>query len=305
MTVTVQVPASSANLGPAFDCAAIALSLHLRVSATPNSSGKLEIRYHGPDSERIALDETNLIARAMRQIAAASKVKLAGARIDIDNHIPIGSGLGSSAAAIIAGTILGADLCGVALDPGKILRHALALEKHPDNISAALHGGMVVAAIKQDAADDGEDVFVSATNVSEKLDFIAVTPDVPLPTDKARAVLPAQYSREDAVANIQRTALIAAAFFSRGDLAPEMFRDRLHQPYRSPLVPGIAECLEYRSEGLAGVFLSGAGSSVMAIAVRKSAQIGKELVEIFRRNGITARAARFKADNDGAQVRRA
>ncbi len=305
MTVRVQVPASSANLGPAFDCAAIALNLHLRVSATPQTSGGLELSYLGPNTERVPLDGTNLVARAIRNIAASTDGVLPGARIEIDNQIPIGSGLGSSAAAIIAGTILGAELCGATLEPKKILRHALALEKHPDNISAALYGGMVVAAVTHNATDNLADILVSTTDVSEKIDFIAVAPDVPLSTEKSRAALPTQYSREDIVQNIQRTALLTAAFFSGGDLTPELFRDRLHQPYRSPLIPGIAECLEYRCEGLAGIFLSGAGSSVMAIALHSSTQIGNALVDIFRRHGISARASNLKADNAGAQVRRA
>jgi homoserine kinase len=303
MAVTVQVPANTANLGPAFDCAAIALNLHLRATATPRESGGLEFNYTGPNAELIEADESNLILKAIRNFAGAS-LRLPSARIEVVSKIPIGAGLGSSAAAIIAGTILGAELCGVTLEPKKILRHALALEKHPDNISAALYGGMVVAAVTENPADNLPDILVCTTDVSEKLDFIAVTPDVPLPTQKARGVLPAEYSRPDTVYNIQRTALLAAAFFSGGELTPELFGDRLHQPYRAPLVPGIAECLEYRREGLVGIFLSGAGSSVMAIALRSSTQIADALVEIFRRNGITARASCLKADNRGAQITR-
>jgi homoserine kinase len=235
----------------------------------------------------------------MQHYAARAKKTLPSAQLNIENEIPLGVGLGSSAAAIVAGITLGAELCGAKLGAAETLRLALEIEGHPDNLAAAVHGGMVVSAVS------GSDVLVLKTDVSPDLDFVCVIPDTPLPTEKARAVLPAQYSRQDVVANLQRAALLAAAFFSgpasfsEKTLSPEMFRDRLHQPYRAPLVPGIAACLEYRHEGLAGVFLSGAGSAVMAIATRNPQQIGDALVAQFRRAGTSARALLLKADNRG------
>jgi homoserine kinase len=313
MKITVQVPASSANLGPAFDCAAIALNLHLRVTAAPQGatvspSPAYEIHYRGANADRITLDDTNLILRAMRSIATASRKTLPGGKLEIENPIPIGCGLGSSAAAIIAGTLLGAELSGIKLEPNDLLRHALAIENHPDNVSAALYGGMVVAATttmtnnQGGAATAASEVIVSRTDVSPGLDFVAVTPDMPLPTEKARAALPAQYSRADVVHNLQRTALLTAAFFSGRGFVPEIFRDRVHQPYRAPLVPGIAACLEFRHEGLAGIFLSGAGSSIMAIATSHAREIGEALVAEFARHGVGARAILLKADNRGAFI---
>jgi homoserine kinase len=311
MKITVQVPASSANLGPAFDCAAIALNLYLRVSATPSAptAPAYEIHYRGANADRITLDDTNLILRAMRSIATASRKTLPGGKLEIENPIPIGCGLGSSAAAIIAGTLLGAELSGIKLEPNDLLRHALAIENHPDNVSAALYGGMVVAGTiaattsnRGGAATAASEVIVSRTDVSPDLDFVPVTPDMPLPTEKARAALPAQYSRADVVHNLQRTALLTAAFFSGRGFVPEIFRDRVHQPYRAPLVPGIAACLEFRHEGLAGIFLSGAGSSIMAIATSHAREIGEALVAEFARHGVGARAILLKADNRGAFI---
>ena len=308
-TISVTVPATTANLGCAFDCAAIAVSLHLRVSAT-SSTGILACAYRGPNADIIPLDSSNLIVRAMQHYATRAKKTLPGARLDIDNEIPLGVGLGSSAAAIVAGIVLGAELCGAKLDAVETLRLALEIEGHPDNLAAAVHGGMVVSAVAPAGAPGtkSSEVLVLKTEVSQQLDFVCVIPNVPLPTEKARAVLPAQYSRQDVVANLQRTALLAAAFFSgpasfsEKTLSPEMFRDRLHQPYRAPLIPGIAQCLEYRHEGLAGIFLSGAGSAVMAIATRNAQQIGDALVAEFRRAGTSARAVLLKADNRGVQV---
>jgi homoserine kinase len=291
------VPASSANVGCAFDCAAIALGLYLRVSAAPAESG-WALSYTGANADQVPLDKSNLLVKAMERTAAAGGAPLPSVRLDVQNEIPLGVGLGSSAAAIVAGILLANELCGSKLSPADVLRLAVEIEGHPDNVAAALHGGFVVAAAPQGA----ENVLVSKAEISAALDFVAVIPEVPLPTEKARAALPAQYSRADVVANLQRTALLAARFFSGGELSPELFRDALHQPYRSPLVPGIAECLAFRHPGLAGVFLSGAGSAVMAIARHSSAEIGAALVREFQGKGTRARAVVLKADNRGARI---
>jgi len=296
-SVSVVVPATSANLGCAFDCAAIALGLYVRVSAKPRESG-FEVIYRGTNPDQVSVGDDNLIVKSMLRCAADLKMRLPGARLEVDNQIPLGVGLGSSAAAIVAGIALGAALCGTKIDAASALRLATQIEGHPDNVAAAIYGGMVVAMTTEAPAD----VFVSRADVSEDLDFVVVVPDVPLPTEKARAVLPAQYSRKDVVGNLQRTALLTACFFSGKIPSPELFRDRLHQPYRSPLVPGIEQCLAYRHDGLAGIFLSGAGSSVMAIARHSALQIGKGLVEEFRRQGVGARELILKADNRGAEV---
>jgi|SRR5580704_144661 homoserine kinase len=303
MAVRVQVPASTANLGPAFDCAAIALNLYLRVTAEPRSAPGFEVRYRGVNEDRVPVGDENLIVKAIRTFAAAAGKPIAGAHIEIENEIPIGVGLGSSAAAIVAGLLVGAGLAGVKPERGELLREAAAIEHHPDNVAAALCGGFVVAAIADgDGTERAGEVLFHRCDVSPSLDFIVVTPDRPLPTEKARGVLPAQYSRADVVRNLQRVALLTAAFCSRSGLTPELFRDRLHQPYRSPLIPGIADCLEHREEGLAGVFISGAGSSVMAIATANAEKIGAALVDTFSRQGVAASAKGLKADNLGAQI---
>jgi homoserine kinase len=294
---SVVVPASSANVGCAFDCAAIALNLYLRASVTPIASG-FEIAYRGPNDNEVPRTENNLILRAMQRAAAAKHAQLPSLRLDVQNDIPLGVGLGSSSAAIVAGILLGSVLCGGPLPLDQALGLAAEIEGHPDNVAAALHGGFVVAAAIGAAAD----VLVAKAAVSDNLHFVVVIPEIPLPTEKARAVLPGEYSRRDVVGNLQRTALLAASFFSGGDLSPELFADRLHQPYRSALIPGIAECLAFRHRHLAGVFLSGAGSAVMAIARRSVAEIGDALVGEFRRKGTDARVLLLKADNRGAQL---
>lgn len=306
-SISVIVPATSANVGCAFDCAGIAVGLHLRASAARAAQG-FEVTYTGENADQVPRDASNLIVRAMLRAAERAKVELPGARVEVQNDIPLGFGLGSSAAAIIAGTVLGAELSGLQLDAAEALRMALEMEGHPDNIAAAVHGGMVVAAAtgvpSTGPLQPGQcaEVLVARTDISPRLDFIVVIPEFSLPTEKARAALPQQYSRADVVANLQRTALLTACFFSGRRLSPELFRDRLHQPYRSSLVPGIAQCLDYRHEGLAGIFLSGAGSAVMAIAEHSAARIGEALVGEFRKQGVGAKALLLKADNRGTQV---
>jgi homoserine kinase len=293
--VSVSIPATTANVGCAFDCAGIALGLYLQASATATPSG-WDVAYDGPDAGQIPRDASNIMIQAMRRVAMGTNAELLGVRVEVRNDIPLGVGLGSSAAAIVAGVLLGAKLCRVDLSAAGALRAAQEIEGHPDNIAAAIHGGFVVAATTNDG------VLTARAEVSTALDFVAVIPAVPLPTEKARAALPAHYSRSDVVHNLQRTALLAAAFFSGQGLAPELFSDLLHQPYRSPLVPGIAECLAFRHPGLAGIFLSGAGSAVMAIARHSAGEIGEALVGEFRDRGVQARALLLKADNEGAQI---
>ncbi len=211
--VSVIVPATTANLGCAFDCAGIALTLYLRAAATSQPTG-YTVAYSGPNAGEIPADETNLIVKSMQHYASSQGTKLPGAHIEVQNEIPLGVGLGSSASAIVAGIMLGAALCGApsdaSPDPKRVLELELEIESHPDNIAAAVHGGMVVAAV----VGEPKRVLINKAVVSPDLDFVAVIPEVPLPTEKARSVLPQQYSRQDVVANLQRTALLTAAFFS-------------------------------------------------------------------------------------------
>lgn len=293
----IVVPATSGNLGCGFDCAALAVNLYLRVRGQLDRTGQFRCRYQGPNAEQIPLDSSNLMARAISRAAAQAGLENVGGKIEIENDIPMARGLGSSAAAIVAGILLAARHLKVPLDSSAALKLASEMEGHPDNAAAALYGGMIVA-----APEPGGPIRVVRATLPSDLDFVAVVPAVELSTERARAVLPAAYARQSAVGNLQRLAVLVATCFSgEFQLDPEMFRDGMHQPFRAPLVPGLGACLEYRHPDLLGVFLSGAGSSVMAIARRNSAEIGDRLAHEFISRGIGAQVLFLKAENRGAR----
>jgi homoserine kinase len=293
----IVVPATSANLGCGFDCAALAVNLHMKVRGRLGKKPGFRIRYSGPHVERIPLDDSNLVVRAARSAAERAGTPLAGGEIEIENEIPIAAGLGSSAAAIVAGILLAARQLGQPLDADTIVELACRIEGHPDNVAAACHGGMVVA-----AEEAGGRVRVARAALPEDLALVAVVPDFELTTERAREVLPASYQRRDAVHNLQRFALLVATCFA-GEfrLSPELFGDRLHQPFRAPLVPGLEACFALRHPDLLGVFLSGAGSSVLAIARGSAAEIGDRLAGEFKRHGLGARIFLLRPENRGAK----
>jgi len=200
---------------------------------------------------------------------------------------------------IVAGLVLGAQLLGAEdYEDNEILSLAAKMEGHPDNVTAAYLGGLTVAFLEEQS---GRVLFAKAL-VPADLRMIAIVPDVPLATQSARAVLPASYSREDVVHNLQRAVLLAAACFSGSfALQPELFRDRLHQPYRSRLIPGLEACLEVRHPALLGVFLSGAGSSVLALVRDAEEEVAERLAQEFERHGLSTQTFFLQAENRGVR----
>ncbi len=293
--ISVRVPATSANLGCAFDSAALALGLYLDIHVTPRRDREITVQYRGVNPERIPSDETNLIARTMRQTLEGWNKKR-GFDLEIENQIPVGVGLGSSAAAIVGALAACHWLADTTLLDEDLVSRATKLEGHPDNVAAAWHGGFTVA-----VEADGR-VLSYSCPVPETLHLVLVIPDYALSTEKARQVLPAQYSRADAVHNLQRAVVLAAQLFSgKSDLHRAFFDDRWHQPHRAPLMPGLCEALEYKHSDVMGVCLSGAGPSVLAF-VRANAELhGEELRSILVSKGVTAQAHVLSPDNLGAK----
>jgi homoserine kinase len=293
--ISVRVPATSANLGCLFDCGALALGLYLDVQVTPRADGEISIKYRGETPERIATDATNLIARTITE-TLHSWGFLRGFQLEIDNQIPVGVGLGSSAAAIVAALSACHWLADRTLFDEEFIALANRLEGHPDNVAAAWEGGFTIA------LQAGERVMVSSCPVPDSLQFAVVVPDYALPTEKARSVLPSEYSRADAIHNLQRAAAVAAHFFAgRADFHPAVFDDRWHQPYRAGLVPGLTEALRFRHPDVLGVCLSGAGPSILALVKKNAPAVGAALQQLLAGHGVQSRPYTLAADNRGAK----
>ncbi len=277
--MSLRVPASSANLGPGFDCLALALAVHLECRFRP--SDRLRIQAGGRDAELISTGPDNLIWQTALAVASDLRETVPPIELEIVNHIPIGKGLGSSAAALTAGVVIADRLLGLGWKPLRVLDEAARIEGHPDNVAACVLGSIVAAAI-----DAGGATRAVRLELPRQFGVAVVVPDFQLPTVKARAVLPEGYSRQDAVFNVQRVALLVAALATGSSSAfPVALEDRFHHPYRSSLVPGLEEILKLRAPGLLGCALSGAGPSILVFYERGSELVCDLIRQIFALHG--------------------
>ena len=283
----IRVPASIANLGPGFDTLAVAVQLYLtlQVSVRDDDSPGLNFRFVDQ-----VLQGENYIERAFQFLARQCSAKLPALHIEVRSDIPMRSGLGSSAAATVAGIRLFDAVAGP-LSPNQMLNAATALEGHPDNVAAALLGGMTSSCELPDG---------SATAVQfrwpDALQFIVLTPEFGLSTASARQVLPTHVDRDDAVFNLQRVVLLVNSLQTENySLLREALQDRLHQPYRQALVPGLEDLLHVEHPDLLGVCLSGAGPSVVGFAQHNVHLVAKLLERIYARTGRQARVRILRA----------
>ena len=298
--VKVSVPATSANIGSGFDSCGLALSLY-NTAAFEEFDG---VDITSSDGTFVPSTPGNLIYRTAKEVYALCGRPFHGLRIVQTNPIPMARGLGSSSACIIAG-LLGANrMLGDVLNTQELLTLATSIEGHPDNVAPALLGGLTSSVF-----EDGK-VYSVKRNVDETLCFAAIVPDYKLLTEAARAALPKEVSHKDAVYNLSRAALVPAAFCEgRHDLLAIATEDKLHQQYRMPLMPGSREVFDMaRLCGAKAVYVSGAGSTVMAVAEKAEAEKfysklekGLELLEGL--DGCEAfTLLRLDADNTGATV---
>jgi len=244
-------------------------------------SAKLEIRVSGREAELIPTGEDNLIWQTALRVAADVGETLPPIELEIFNDIPIGKGLGSSAAALTAGVVIADSLLGLGWKPLRILDEAARIEGHPDNVAACVLGSIVASAI-----DSGGAARAVRLDLPARFGVAVVVPDFDLPTSKARAVLPDSYSRVDAVFNVQRAALLIAAL-ATGTISsfPTALEDRFHQSYRAPLVPGLDEILKLRAPGLLGCVLSGAGPSILVFYETGYEQVCDLARQVFALHG--------------------
>jgi homoserine kinase len=257
-SLEIVLPATSANLGPAFDAAALAFSMFLKVRA--RSANEFSVTASGRDAEICSNLENHLILQTYCEVLQAERKPAPLLALRIENQIPIGKGCGSSAAARLAGIALAVHFGRLRWTDSRIVYEAARREHHPDNAAACWRGGLAVARISA----DGE-MQIAHVRPKGKWPLLLAVPNESLSTEDARRVLPNQYSRADAVANIQNSMLLLAAFLQgRKELLASALEDRIHQPYRAslcPLLPALQKLTGTR--GILGSALSGAGPSVL------------------------------------------
>ncbi|KAF2186567.1 phosphoribosylformylglycinamidine cyclo-ligase-like protein [Zopfia rhizophila CBS 207.26] len=332
MTAVIKVPCSSANIGPGFDVIGLALNIYLEVQLTvtqqTSSQHSLNCRvtYEGVNADSVPLvAEDNLITRTAVYVLRCYGIRAfpPETHVHIKNPIPLGRGLGSSGAAIVAGVNLANEVGNLQLSKARMLDYCLMEERHPDNVAAALYGGFVGTYLNELSPEDTERLEIPLSEVlpepaggvdtglrppepphdighfkkfkwAPEIKCICIIPDFEVSTAKARDVLPSSYSRKDAIFNMQRLALLTTALGESppdSDMIYRAMQDKLHQPYRRGLIPGLTEILQsvtpQSHPGLLGICLSGAGPTILALATHNFETIANHLLQEFKKENIT------------------
>lgn len=284
--VRVQVPATTANMGPGFDCLGMALQLYNSVEMMIIPSG-LHIEVQGDGQADIPRDEDNMVYLAARKVFRQVGYRPSGLKIKLVNNIPVARGLGSSSASIVGGMIAANIISGNTLSQRDIINLAYGMEGHPDNIAACVLGGIVVA-----VPADGE---IKCQKIDPPKDLRAIVsiPDFQLPTRISREALPQQIPINDAIFNLGRVALLISSLYTC-DINQFMvaMEDRIHQPYRTSLVPGMKKVFAAaRLAGAKGITLSGAGPAIIAYSDGNNTElIARVMKDTFKQNGVAAKS---------------
>ncbi|KAF2644521.1 phosphoribosylformylglycinamidine cyclo-ligase-like protein [Massarina eburnea CBS 473.64] len=348
-TTVIKVPCSSANIGPGFDVIGLALNLYLQVQLTVTArdssahSLNCRITYEGVNADSVPLvAEDNLITRTAVYVLRCHGIRAfpPETHVHVVNPIPLGRGLGSSAAAIVAGVNLANEVGGLKLSQARMLDYCLMEERHPDNVAAALYGGFVGTYLNELSPEDTERLEIPLSEVlpepaggvdtglqppqpplnighytkyswSSAIKCICVIPQFEVSTAKAREVLPDSYSRKDLVFNMQRLAVLTTAL-GQSPPDPSMIytamQDKIHQPYRRGLIPGLTEILQsvtpQSHPGLLGICLSGAGPTILALATTNFDSIAEHLLAQFGKEGITCDWKLLELAEEGTTVSR-
>ena len=293
--IKIRIPATSANLGAGFDALGLALSFYNYVEM--EESDRVEIS--SADDIAVPTDESNLIYVSAKDLFEVCGKKLEGLKLRQTNNIPMARGLGSSSACIVAGLVGANTLLGNPLTTDDLVDLAAQIEGHPDNTAPALLGGIVTAVF------DGRKVHWVKQEVFTKLKFAALIPDFELKTEKARACLPKEFSHKDAVYNLSRAALFSASLLTgKFENLRTAVHDKLHQPYRMELIPNCREVFDIAyTHGAYGVFISGAGPTIMAIADESNEFFEGKMKFSLENAGLTGWQVReFHIDNEGTKL---
>ncbi len=294
----IRIPASTSNIGPGFDTLGLALKIYNEIEIYEiNKNKNFKIEYVYPVNIGIKPDN-NLYLKAYKVACWSLGVEETGFYARIHNRIPIGAGLGSSGSAVIGGVITAFLFARRKIDTEEVLNIAIKIERHPDNITPCLVGGFTVSSVVDN------NVYFQKFRVNSGLKAVVVIPDFILKTKKARRILPDKLKLKDVIFNINRVAYLVSAFAKNEfkDLQ-WAFYDRLHQPARSKLVPGLHEIIHSaESAGALGCFLSGAGPSVVALCLSNAEKIGRSIVKVWKEFNINSKFIVTGIDNNGVKI---
>jgi homoserine kinase len=294
--ISVRVPATSANLGPGYDAVGLALSLSMRISLDRAPYPLVEV--HGIGADMIPKDPDHPAYRAARFVAEMIDESDVHFHLVQENGIPPARGLGGSAAALVGGAVAANDLLGRPMAPPDLLNLVCDLDGHPDNAAPALLGGLVIGTLTPEG--------ISSVRLEPKnLDVVVAVPDFAVSTTAARRALPESVSHKDAAFNVGRAGLLLGALATgEYDLLRVAMQDRLHQPYRSHLIPGLEDVIEAaHASGAYGACLSGSGPTVLAFSPEGNAQrIAHAMHAAFEARGVRAKAWALDVDLTGARV---
>jgi len=294
-SVKVRIPATSANMGPGFDCLGMALDIWNTVELETGGGG---IEITGEGSDQLTRGRSNMVYRGIARVFEELGRSVPPFRVVCHNEVPLTRGLGSSSAALVGGLVAANSVSGDPLTRPELLDIGASIEGHPDNVAPALLGGCQVA-----VSHEGR-VVAAAVPMPDDLAAVLFVPSVPMPTEQARAILESNVARSDAVYNIGRAALLVQALAS-GDLTGLAVAtdDRLHQPARQTMFPAMRNLFKAAlGAGALGVFLSGAGPTVLALARGREFTIGYEMADAAAKSGIDGQVKITRPSKQGAHV---